>query len=151
VAANYTSDIVREGTSNRGVSEYTAKVVTRYSFKEGSLKGVSLGANFRWEQSKIIGYRQKDAVFNVGGLNGIPGKVSDTSQPFMSDSIIAGGFMANYSRRIFSGRVKWRVQLNAQNYFGDHGLRTIAANPDGSSIWGLAPARVYELTNTFEF
>ena len=59
--------------------------------------------------------------------------------------------LMNYSRRIFSGRVRWKVQLNAQNLIGDHGLRVIAANPDGSSIWGLAPARTYELSHSFEF
>lgn len=50
-----------------------------------------------------------------------------------------------------SGKVNGRVQLNAQNLFGELGLRAFAANPDGARIWALAPARSYELSHSFEF
>jgi hypothetical protein len=59
--------------------------------------------------------------------------------------------VVNYARKILDGRVKWKVQLNAQNLFSKEGLRVIAANADGSAVWGMSPPRAYELTNTFEF
>ena len=31
------------------------------------------------------------------------------------------------------------------------GLRKIGANSDGSPVWGIAPARAFELSNSFEF
>jgi hypothetical protein len=45
----------------------------------------------------------------------------------------------------------WRVQLNAQNLFGEHGLRQISINPDQSSVWGIAQPRTWELSNSFDF
>ncbi len=151
VAINYVSNIVTEGTSNPGVPEYIASFVTNYRFAAGRLKGVSVGGNLRWEKSKSIGYQQTNTTFNVGGLDGVPGFIADRTKPYFGKSTLSGGLMTNYSRKIFRDRLRWRVQLNAQNCFGEHGLRVIRANPDGSPIWGVAPPRTYELSNSFEF
>ena len=151
IAGNYVNEILKEGISNRGISEYTARLVGRYKVLEGAFKGVSVGTNLRWESGKVLGYAQKDATFNFGGLNNFPGRVSDTSKEHRGDPVLSGGMFLSYGRRILNGKVNWRVQLNAQNLFGDHGLRVFAANPDGSPIWAMAPARTFELSNTFEF
>ena len=151
VAANYVNEILKEGISNRGISEYTARLVGRYKFNEGRFKGLSIGSNLRWESGKVLGYAQKDTTFNFGGLSNYPGRASDTSKEYRGAAQLSGGMFATYSRRIFNGKVNWRVQLNAQNLFGEHGLRVFAANPDGSPIWAMSPARAYELSNSFEF
>lgn len=151
IASNYVNEILKEGISNRGISEYTARLVGRYRFNEGRLKGFTLGSNLRWESGKVLGYAQKDTTFNFGGLSNFPGRVSDTSKEYRGSAQLSGGLFATYGRRIFNGKVNWRVQLNAQNLFGEHGLRVFAANPDGSPIWAMAPARAYELSNSFEF
>ena len=151
IASNYVNEILKEGISNRGISEYTARLVGRYKFNEGALKGFTLGSNLRWESGKVLGYAQKDTTFNFGGLSNFPGRVSDTAKEYRGDAQLAGGMFASYGRRIFNGKVNWRVQINAQNLFGERGLRVFAANPDGSPIWAMAPARAYELSNSFEF
>ncbi len=151
IAGNYVNEILKEGISNRGISEYTARLVGRYRFSEGRLKGFALGTNLRWESGKVLGYAQKTTTFNFGGLTDYPGRVSDTSKEYRGAAQLSGGMFASYGRRIFNGKVNWRVQLNAQNLFGEHGLRVFAANPDGSPIWAMAPARAYELSNSFEF
>lgn len=151
VALNYVGNIVSEGTSNPGVSDIVAGLVTNYSFREGLLKGVSVGGNVRWEKGKIHGYRQLATNFNVGGLDNVPGVISDVSQPYISDAIISGGLMVGYRRKVWNDRIAWRVQLNAQNLFSEQGLRQIRVNPDNSPIWGVAPPLTIQLTNTFEF
>ncbi|MBL9185895.1 MAG: hypothetical protein JNK23_00310 [Opitutaceae bacterium] len=151
IAGNYVNEILKEGISNRGISEYTARLVGRYKFNEGRLKGFTLGSNLRWESGKVLGYAQTNTIFNFGGLSNYPGRVSDTSREYRGDAQLTGGMFATYGRRIFNGKVNWRVQLNAQNLFGERGLRVFAANPDGSPIWAMSPARAYELSNTFEF
>ena len=151
IAGNYVNEILKEGISNRGISEYTARLVGRYKFTEGRLRGLTLGSNLRWESGKVLGYAQKETTFNFGGLSNFPGRVSDTTREYRGDPQLAGGMFASYGRRIFGGRIGWRVQFNAQNLFGEHGLRVFAANPDGSPIWAMAPARTYELSNSFEF
>ena len=152
IASNYVNEILGEGTSNRGIAEYTSKLVARYKFNDGMLKGLNVGANLRWESGKIIGYGEIPASFDFGGLSNFPGIVSDVGNEYVGDSIIAGGMFVSYTRKIFNDRVRWRVQLNAQNIFNtEQGLRVIAANGDGSPVWGVAQPRTYELSNSFEF
>lgn len=151
IAQNYVNELVTQGTSNRGISEYSAKLVGRYKFLEGALKGFSIGANLRWESGKRIGYAFQNTTFDFGGLTNYAGKVYDPSKPYEGPEVIAGGLMLSYSRKIWSDKVNWRIQLNAQNLFSDTGLVVFGANPDGSPIWGRNPDRVYELSSSFAF
>lgn len=151
VAAEYTAGAAFVGTSNRGLSDYQSKMVARYKFLDGRLKGLTVGANLGWESGKIIGYKLKPAIYNFGGLDNYAGQVYDIDAPFMGKATLTGGMQASYRRKILSGKVNWRIQLNAQNLFSETGLRKIGANSDGSPVWGVAPNRAYELTNTFEF
>jgi hypothetical protein len=151
IAANWVNEILSEGTSNRGIAPYTGKLVGRYSFTAGRLKGLGIGTNLRWESGKVIGYGQKTAPFNFGGLENYAGPASDLTKEYKSDAIIAGGMVLNYSRKIMSDRVRWKIQLNAQNLFSKTGLRAVAANSDGSPVWAVSPPRAYELSNSFDF
>jgi outer membrane receptor for ferric coprogen and ferric-rhodotorulic acid len=151
VAAEYTAGSAFIGTSNRGVADYTSTMVARYKFLEGSIKGLTIGTNLRWESGKVNGYRLKPTTFNFGGLDNYAGQTYDTTNPFVGDPILTGGMQLSYRRKIFSGRVGWKIQLNAQNFFSKTGLRVIGSNSDGSAVYGLAPARTYELSNSFEF
>lgn len=151
VVSRYASEIATEGTSNRGVSPWSAKMVGRYAFTEGRLRGFVLGTNLRWESSKVVGYANTTKVLSVGGLQNYPVIVSDVAREYRTDPVFAGGAFASYSRRILGDKVRWKVQLNAQDVFSKVGLRVIAANGDGSPIWAMSPSRAYELTNRFEF
>jgi hypothetical protein len=151
VAVNYVNQLLNEGITNRGLSEYTARLVARYKFLEGRLKGVNIGVNLRWEDGKSIGYSEIPVTFNFGGLTNYPGKSSDISSPYTGDPELTGGMFVTYSRKIWDNRVNWRVQLNAQNLFSKTGLRVFAVNPDGSPVWARFPNQAFELTNTFEF
>ena len=79
------------------------------------------------------------------------GQTYDVDAPFTSKAILTGGMQTSYRRKIYGGRIGWRVQFNAQNLFSETGLRKIGANSDGSPVWGIAPARAFELSNSFEF
>jgi outer membrane receptor for ferric coprogen and ferric-rhodotorulic acid len=151
IAANWVNEVLSEGTSNRGIAPYTGKLVARYSFTAGRLKGLGVGTNLRWESGKVIGYGQKTTAFNFGGLENYAGPASDLTRDYKSDSIIAGGMVLNYSRKIMSDRVRWKIQVNAQNLFSKTGLRAAAANSDGSPVWAVSPPRAYELSNSFDF
>lgn len=151
VANNYVAAKNTEGTSNSGVPDYTGTFVTSYSFRERFLRGFGLGANVRWENGKIFGYPQITNIYNVGGLDRVAGTVSDVNNPYVSGNIFSGGMFAKYGRKILGGRVNWRVQLNAQNLFSEHGLRMVSAQPDGSPVYGIARPLTFQLSNTFDF
>jgi hypothetical protein len=151
VGVSYASDVLPEGNARAGLSPYTAKLIGRYSFSEGGLKGLSVGTNLRWESGKVIGYGQTTKLFNFAGLQNYPGQVSDLSKEYKTGSVIAGGAFINYSRRILNNNVRWKIQLNAQDFFSEQGLRRVAVNGDGSPVWALNPPRAYELSNSFDF
>lgn len=120
--------------------------------RSGEVRVRGLGrASTTINEIEVLGYARKDTTFNFGGLTNFPGRVSDTAEEHSGDPTLSGGMFASYGRRIFGGKVGWRVQLNAQNLFGESGLRGFAANPDGSPIWAMAPARTFELSNSFDF
>lgn len=151
IAGNFVSELLREGVSNRGVSDYTAKLVGRYKFNEGRLKNVAVGVNLRWESGKVLGYGRVTSNFNFGGLNNYPGLINDLENEYRGSSEVAGGMFVSYNRRIFNNKVNWRVQLNAQELFSKTGLRVFAANGDGSPVYSIAPPRTFQLTNSFDF
>ncbi|PAW64922.1 MAG: hypothetical protein B9S34_11770 [Opitutia bacterium Tous-C1TDCM] len=140
-----------EGTANKGTARYHAKAVSAYSFRRGPLQGFSVGGNARLEQGKIMGYAGRTTTLAIGGLDGVTGQVSDPDQPYYHDPIFAGGAFVAYSRKLFGDRVRWKAQLNVQNLFGESGLRVISLNNDKSPVWGIAPPRTWELSNTFDF
>ncbi len=150
VASNYVLAKNLEGTAKSGVADYTGTFVTRYSFAQGFLQGFSLGINLRWENGKIAGYPQIPAIYTVGGLNE-PGTIADVKAPYISNNVITGGMFIGYKRKLFDGRVNWRSQLNAQNLFSERGIRVIAAQPDGSPIYGVARPLTLVFSNTFDF
>jgi hypothetical protein len=152
VLSRYGSEIAAEGTTNRGVAPYSAKLVGRYGFSEGRLRGLSIGTNLRWESAKVIGYGTTTKNLSIGGVENYPVIVSDpSSREYRTSPVLAGGAFASYSRRIFSNKIRWKVQLNCQDLFSKVGLRAIAANGDGSPVWAMSPSRAYELSNSFEF
>jgi hypothetical protein len=151
VGVSYASDVLTEGNQRAGLSPYTAKLTGRYNFADGILKGLSFGTNLRWESGKVIGYGQTTKLFNFGGLQNYPGLVSDLNREYKTGSIIAGGTFVSYSRRILKNKVRWKIQLNAQDLFSEQGLRRVGVNGDGSPVWALNPPRAYELTNSFDF
>jgi len=77
--------------------------------------------------------------------------VSDLNTEYKTGQVLAGGMMLNYTRRILNNRVRWKVQLNAQDLFSEQGLRRVAVNGDGSPVWAVSPPRAYELSNSFDF
>ena len=151
IASPLLSAISLEGTANKGTARYHWKLVSSYSFRRGPLQGFSLGGNARLEQGKIMGYGARTTTITIGGLDGVTGPVSDPNQAYYHAPIFAGGAFVGYSRKLFGDRVRWKAQLNAQNLFGEQGLRVISLNADKSPVWGISPPRTWELSNSFDF
>jgi outer membrane receptor protein involved in Fe transport len=151
VARNYIGGVSGEGRPNIGISDYTAGLVSTYSFRDGILKGFSIGGSLRWESGKIIGSQQKDVIYNIGGLENEPGKVGDPDNSHYGDANWTGGMHIAYKRKLMEGKVDWKVQLNVQNMTSEGGLRVIRLNPDKSPVYGVSRPLTFVLTNTFKF
>ncbi|PTY00107.1 TonB-dependent receptor plug domain-containing protein [Opitutus sp. ER46] len=132
--------------------EWRANGVANYTFGRNTwLKGWAIGGAARWQDKVAIGY----PVINDPVL----GLVTDVKHPFMgSDQITYDGWI-NYSRKIFGGRVGWKIQLNVRNILNDNLLIPVKANPvyvgDLSTrdvaAWRIGEERTWEVTSTFTF
>lgn len=80
----------------------TANLVVRYSFSQGALKGVGLGAAARWAQG-----RPRAAL---GGVATLPAMTTP-------DYVVVNPFL-NYRRKF--GRLAWTFQLNVNNVLQDN-------------------------------
>lgn len=169
VGSELFQNIENEGLPSQGISEYNARITANYSFREGALKGFSVGTNLRWESGKALGAPLKvltaddipegfpDPDLNGNGiietLLGEPASFAkDVTQQFESDPIVTGGFSFAYRGKLRGDTINWRIQLNVDNVFkqGDD-LRVIRLNPDGGAVYGINVPTTFKLTNSFDF
>jgi len=120
-------------------------VTTTYRFSRGPLKGVFAGGSGRLEGSRILGYHYNAALNN--GLGGL-----DVGSPWNGPEDGHVDLWLGYERRLFSGRINWRIQLNTTNFLEKTHLVPAQYEPDGT----LALARIengmeWRLTNSFDF
>ena len=98
VTAQFLSDSENGALST---ARRTASMVTRYSFLEGSAKGLSVGGSLRWQ----LGIPRTAGTVDIYTV--LPGKR-------LTNVVIASPFVS-YRRKI--GRQTWLLQLNANNIF----------------------------------
>jgi hypothetical protein len=158
IVAPYTVELNQLGKEAPEVSPWRVNVVSNYSFDRGFLKGVNVGAAYRVEAGRIIGYAYDPQYRNVnstdpnyaavafvtlGGLN--------PNRPFRGESEHHVDAWVGYTRKL-THKVNWRIQLNVRSLGENDRLQAARVNPDGS----LALARIvqgagYQLTNSFDF
>ncbi|MDQ8198589.1 TonB-dependent receptor plug domain-containing protein [Pelagicoccus enzymogenes] len=175
VVGRYASDLAREGRPNLGVSEYTGKFVADYSFREGRLKGFSVGANVIFEDGKVIGSNRKEIPVTdlVPEFSDVPGfndpnnvvnaSIGDPDNPLFGDSVLTAGVKFGYRTKIMNDSVDWRIQLNASRLVdtsNEGGFRVTGLNPDAvdsngnaldSNRYRLSVPTTWRLTSTFSW
>jgi outer membrane receptor protein involved in Fe transport len=108
-ATAVTSEFVEDADADAGApgmvristKRWVGNVVTRYSFTEGTLRGLALGSSVRYFDGK------PRAAAVVGGVTVLPETFTEhqwTVNPFVS-----------YSREV--ARIRWTVQVNVNNAF----------------------------------
>ena len=126
-----------------GLRPHKVSVFTAYDFKEGWMKGVSVGGGYRWRSSNIIG-------------------TNDRGQELEGRALSAADFMLRYTRKL--ARVPGRVtfQLNVNNAFNnDQPIPVRLLTNDGYLLPGgrgvaygrldLVDPREYRFTTTYSF
>lgn len=133
-----------EGSAAAEQRKWRANLVTNYSFRSGWLKGFGVGGAARWQDKVGIGYpttRNTDGTVTI-----------HIDRPWFAPAETNYDAWISYERALWRNKVRWKVQLNARNLFGDNDPIAIAAQPWGAvSATRLAPERRWYLTNTFTF
>jgi len=140
----YTLLKLQEGSAASELREWRYNVVTNYMFQTGALKGVGVGASYRWQDKVVIGY---PVVPGTGGLASF-----DLDQPYYGPSESGIDLWASYERRL-TDKINWRIQLNIRNAFASDDLIPISVQPDGQT-WAsvrVAPVQEWFVTNTLSF
>lgn len=135
--------IAKEGTVSQEQRKWRWNAVTNYSFREGALKGFSVGASARWQDEVATGYQM---MLNEQGL-----LIPILDKPFMGPSQLNGDIWFGYKKKL-NDKIDWKIQLNFNNAFGDDDLIPVVTNPDGTiAVYRASIEKRWFLTNTFEF
>jgi hypothetical protein len=118
-------------------------VVTNYDFKEGRLKGWTLGGAARYQSAATLAYKPVQHPDFIE---------YDLGSPYRDDSQLDFDVWIGYNRRILNNRINWRAQLNVSNVGVGDELIPVTVQPDGTpAAWRIRPSQQIFLTNTFSF
>jgi outer membrane receptor protein involved in Fe transport len=135
------------GKPRTQVRKWRANLTSRYRFadREGWLKNLSVGGAARWEDRAAIGF--------LGDIDPALGRVTslDPNRPVWDKARAYFDLWGSYDLRLFSGRVRTKLQLNVRNVFENGRLQAITVNPDGQpSSFRIIDPRQFILTATFD-
>tara|TARA_Y100000588_G_scaffold369793_1_gene439195 strand:+ start:306 stop:4037 length:3732 start_codon:yes stop_codon:yes gene_type:complete len=150
-----------EGIPTPEVRQWRFNFVTNYQFREGFLKGFSIGGAARWQDKISGGYPISIAPFSDYGIdssrvsnwNPTGGVVEpDPFNPYFTEPELSLDAMFGYRKKI--GNIDWRTQINIrnlQNWNSDE-IYFLRFQPDGSPARArFQPPRTIMWTNTFRF
>jgi len=142
--ANYTLLKLQENAAASEIRKWRYNIVTNYSFSEGALKGVGVGAAYRWQDKVVIGY--PTALDDNGRVT------FDLDNPYYGPTEDGLDFWVSYERQL-SDKLGWKIQLNIRNAFQSDGLIPVSVEPDGTTWAGvrIKPVQEWFITNTFTF
>lgn len=137
-----------EGRANPEQREWRFNLITNYQFREGKLKGFSLGGAARWEDEFAGGY-----PLLIDANSGLVRP--DVDKPWYGKTQISYDATIGYRRKLdFFGGIDWRMQINMRNLQNvrNDGVQITRFQPDGSPARArYKPPAQYWLTNTFSF
>ncbi|HEU5080829.1 MAG TPA: TonB-dependent receptor plug domain-containing protein [Opitutaceae bacterium] len=124
--APYLQQVALTGSDQPEWRKLKFNIISSYLFDRGTVKGLRIGAAFRWEDKAILGYGIQQAT-----IFGEKAWITDVSKPIYGPSLHHVDAWIGYEHRL-TAKIDWSVQLNLKNIGENAGLETIAYEPDGS-------------------
>jgi catecholate siderophore receptor len=136
--------ILLDGTPSPELRRWRFNAVSNYSFKGGWLEGVRLGGAYRWQDKSAIGFPVR--ILPDGSA------IADVTRPYMGKAETNVDAWIGYSRRLWSEKVRWNVQLNVKNIGQGNRLVAVSTQPDGRpDSPRIVTPQMVSLTTSFEF
>ena len=122
---------------------WRVNAVTNYDFREGRLRGWSIGGAARYQSAATLAYKP---IQN-------PNYISyDLNSPYRDNAEIIFDGWIGYRRMLFGDRIDWRAQLNVASIGVGNELVPVSVQPDGTPAqYRIRPSQRIFLTNTFSF
>jgi outer membrane receptor protein involved in Fe transport len=152
-------------TNGRMVSEmaqWRFNSVVNYSFDEtlfnGKLKGVNVGAGYRWQKAPVIGYLLTDSTDATWIRNNLTTLSNlDINLPVYGEGESDLDLWIGYNKQL-TPKINWNIQLNLRSVGKSAHLQPISVQPllksDGSydyANYRIKDGMTWSLTNTFSF
>lgn len=142
-----------EGAAPFGQRNWRANILSNYRFSRGPLKNLGVGGAVRWEDKGLLGYY---GVTNDAGLytrTDVNRKVYDTDRGVDSlRDLTHFDFWVSYSFKVFSDKVRTKVQLNVRDAFESGGIVPVYVNWDGQVAgYRIVDSRQITLSAKFDF
>ena len=153
-SAFFDNPYVFEGKRFVGDPLYTVNLRTRYDFREGFLKGFSIGGGTRWRVNRIAGARTDYSVTPGSDFTDKwNGRTIDRVTLVSAKDQNVYDLQLGYSRQVFSRKVRWSAQLNINNVLDQRELIVNNIHPRTLSplTFRYQDPRQFVLTNTFGF
>lgn len=139
----------QQGIASDRVRKWRVNFTSKYTFRDGPLKGLQAGGGARWRSKAAIGYAGKPNVeYPQGDL------VVDPTKPFFGEDILDIDGFVKYKRvvNVANREIDWTIQLNVSNLFDDDDAMPTEVHTDGSVIgWVPKAPRTWSISNTFAF
>ena len=138
-----------EGARSPLERQYHGSFLTNYAFRDGRLKGFAVGGAERYESKAAIGFFGKvgDPVNSPTVIN-----LNDVTRPVFDKGNYYTDVWASYSRKIYSDKIGWKLQLNVENATEGGRLMPTQVNFDGTPwAFRIIDSRKFTLTSTFNF
>jgi hypothetical protein len=164
VEPDFYSLTANQDTKVANLREWSASLLSNYSFQEGRLKGFAVGGSLRWQGEMTAAYYGEldPSRYSHPPGNpppnlpvGIPRAVivfPDLNRPIMADDELNMDLWLSYTRRIFNDKSRVKIQVNVRDVTESGGLTTVSYNMDGSPAqFRIKDPRQWFLTTTFDF
>ncbi len=139
---------LKEGSNVAELRPWRFNLVTNYGFGTGRLKGVNVGAAYRWEDAVEIGY---PVIQRANETTGSLEYVYDVAHPHKGPTESHLDLWIGYGKKL-TEKIDWRIQLNLRDVLAEKKLIPISSNPDGSPAAYRIPEQTsWSITNTFTF
>lgn len=137
---------LQEGANTPELRRWRLNFITNYNFTNGFLKGVNVGAGYRWQDKIAIGYPVKEIT------GGSTAEISfDIDNPYYGPTQAAIDLWAGYQRKL-TKKINWRIQVNVRNVGDGNKLIPLSTQYDGTvAAWGIAPSQTWTVSNTLSF
>ena len=145
---------VFEGKRFVGDPLYTVNLRTRYDFREGKLKGLSVGGGTRWRVDRIAGARTDYSVTPGSDFTDQwNGRTIDKVTLVSAKDQNVYDFQLGYSVPLLQRKVRWEIQLNVNNVLDQRELIVNNIHPRTLAplTYRYQDPRQFILTNTLSF
>ncbi len=145
---------VFEGKRFVGDPLYTVNLRSRYDFREGKLKGLSIGGGTRWRVNRIAGARTDYSVTPGSDFTDQwNGRTIDKVTLVSAKDQNVYDFQLGYSVPLLQRKVRWEIQLNVNNVLDQREMIVNNIHPRTLAplTYRYQDPRQFILTNTLSF